>query len=112
MLRADGYSVNEVNDGDRMLEQLRALVPASGEPSPGVLAICDYRLKDSDALSVLRQLRTEARIPRFILITGFWSSQVYSQAKDLGALAVFAKPFDFEDLRIVVRYLYANSGSD
>lgn len=112
MLRADGYSVNEVNDGHGLLGQLRALVPTSAEPSPDVLAICDYRLRDSDALTALRQLRAEGRIPRFILITAFWSSQVYGQAKDLGALAVFAKPFDFEDLRIVVRYLYVNSDEE
>lgn len=105
MLRSDGYRVSETGDGHALRAHLEEMVPVADDPAPDVLVVSDLKLRGPDALTVLRELRTQGRIPRFILFTGFWSSQVYNDAKGLGALAVFAKPFDFEDLRVVIRYL-------
>jgi DNA-binding response OmpR family regulator len=80
-------------------------VPAIAVPPRDLLVVSDLRLKGLDALTVLRELRDEGRRPRFILLTGVLTDEVFSTAKDLGALAVFPKPFDFEDLRVAIHYL-------
>jgi DNA-binding response OmpR family regulator len=104
MLRADGYRVSETGDGEALRAHLKELVPAAQDPPRNLLVVSDLRLRGPDALSVLRDLRAEGRTPPFILVTAFPNSKVYNDAKSLGAVAVFAKPFDFEDLRVVVRY--------
>jgi two-component system, response regulator, stage 0 sporulation protein F len=110
MLRADGYRLHETGDGNALKEHLRSLIPMGAAPTPDVLVISDLRLRGPDALTVIRQLQDEGRRPRFILMTGFWSGQIHRDARSLGAVAVFAKPFDFEDLRMVVRYLEQSEG--
>ena len=105
MLRAAGYRVSETGDGEALRTHLKQVVPAVRVPPRDLLVVSDLRLRGPDALTVLRDLRDEGRLPRFILLTGFLSDEVFSSAKDLGALAVFAKPFDYEDLRIAIHYL-------
>ena len=111
MLRAAGYRVSETGDGEALRKHLKQVVPVFPVPPSDLLVVSDLRLRGPDALTVLRDLRNEGRLTRFILLTGFLSDEVSSRAKDLGALAVFAKPFDYEDLRLAIHYLDARQGA-
>jgi two-component system, response regulator, stage 0 sporulation protein F len=102
LLRKDGYRVIEVGDGGRLLagmsrESFDGL--AIGE---NVLLVTDSRMPSTDGLSVVRTLRAQGRSPRFMLMTAFGEPELHAEARRLGALAVFDKPFDFHDLRRAV----------
>jgi DNA-binding response OmpR family regulator len=111
MLRSAGYRVSETGDGEALRSHLKQVVPAVPVPPPDLLVVSDLRLRGPDALTVLRELRDEGRVPRFILLTAFLSDEVYRSARDLGALAVFGKPFDYDDLRLVIHYLDGTAGA-
>jgi CheY-like chemotaxis protein len=105
LLRKDGYRVIEVGDGASLLKgMVRASFDglAIGEQ---LLLITDARMPHADGLSVVRALKAQGRIPRFILMTAFGDPEVHAEARTLGALAVFDKPFDVDDLRRAVARL-------
>lgn len=105
VLRADGHRVSETGDGNALKAHLRQHLGDAPASDGDVLVVADLRLRGPDALTVLTQLRSEGCAPRFILMTGHCSQQVRLDANRLGALAVFVKPFDFDELRTVIRSL-------
>jgi DNA-binding response OmpR family regulator len=103
LLRMDGYRVFEVGDGAGLLA---GMVRSSLDGTPlgdNVLLVTDSRMPNRDGLSVVRALKTTGRGPRFILMTAFGEPELHAEARRLGALAVFDKPFDFDDLRRAIR---------
>jgi len=57
------------------------------------------RMPGSSGLQALAQIGNARKRPPFIFITAFGSADVHAEAKQLGALAILDKPFDFDDLR-------------
>jgi two-component system response regulator (stage 0 sporulation protein F) len=76
-------------------------------PRDDVLVVADLRMPGTNSLNVLRELHTQGRRPPFILLTAFGGPGVYREARELGALAVFDKPFDFDLLRAEVKRVAA-----
>ncbi|HEY0705495.1 MAG TPA: response regulator [Polyangia bacterium] len=103
VLRRDGHRVQEFrNGGDLQSHLLATYVP--GQPVPReILMILDLRMPEVDGLSLVRSLRQRGQTPPFILLTAFGGAQVVTAAETLGALGVLDKPFDFDDLRTLVR---------
>jgi len=104
-LRASGHHVVETGHGNTLREYL---LRAKGDRPGGlgsILVVADLQLRGPDALAVFRDLARDDCRPRFILLTPGLNPAVQSAARHLGALAVFTKPFDFDDLRVVIRYL-------
>jgi DNA-binding response OmpR family regulator len=100
-LRTAGYDVIEVGDGKLLVDLLRAwFVERKTEPID--LVITDNRMPGWDGLTVLRSLRQmDWRLP-VVMITAFGDEALHSEARELGAAAVFDKPFDFYDLRTLI----------
>jgi two-component system, response regulator, stage 0 sporulation protein F len=101
-LRRDGHFVLEARDGPGLLLELgHAYWGDVPDPTPTVV-ISDLKMPGRDGLTILRGLRQYAWCPAFILITGFGDEAVHREAADLGAHAVFDKPFDLDELRAAV----------
>jgi DNA-binding NtrC family response regulator len=67
------------------------------------LIVSDVRMPGKSGLEVLSGLRRSADPTPVILITAFGDNETHCEAHRLGALAVFNKPFDLDDLgRVVV----------
>ena len=62
------------------------------------LIVSDIRMPYITGMQVLRELRERDDAPPMILITAFGSDALHAKAERLGAVAVFDKPFDVEDL--------------
>ena len=60
-------------------------------------------LPAAGGLNVLRELRAQRRRPPFILMGAAVDAHIQEHARTLGALAVFTKPFDVDDLRAAVK---------
>ena len=67
------------------------------DPEGTDVVLSDLRMPIADGLDVLAGTRTLAarRIP-VILASAFWTEEEVALARDLGAFALLAKPFDLE----------------
>ena len=94
-LKKEGYEVRTVARGDRAIELFE------GEDYD--VAVVDLRLPDTDGLEVLRHFRRlRPEIP-VIMITAHGTRQIALQALREGAYDYFTKPFDLEEMRVVIR---------
>jgi two-component system, NtrC family, response regulator AtoC len=94
-LMSSGHTVAEAEDG---AGALRALMG----PAPFDAVVLDYRLPDSNDLSLLASIRRLAPDRPVILMTAFGSSEVTQAARDLGVYEVLSKPFDMYDLEALL----------
>lgn len=94
-LRADGYEVHEVGDGDALLQALGTV--EAGEEGPD-LVVTDVQMPGASGLEVLERLRrSRARLP-VLLVTAFGDWETHARAERLGA-EVLDKPIELDDLR-------------
>jgi len=103
-LRRAGYEVVECADGIDLLERIGVGSPCD-EPLDFDLIISDNRMPGISGLSLLEGLSEwdELKPLRMILTTAFGDSALRRQARKLGALAFFDKPFELRDLVAAVR---------
>lgn len=98
-LSGDGFEVLAVGNGVELLDRLQR---GWRDRRPPDLVVVDERLPGLSALSVLSDLRFRHRPTPFILITAYGTPELRARARALGAVAVFDKPFDLDDLRTAV----------
>jgi DNA-binding NtrC family response regulator len=87
-----GHSVIEAEDGATAVQALTA--PA--EPVDAVLL--DYRLPDSNDLTLVANIRRLSPHSPVILMTAYGTPEVTKGALDLGVYRVMSKPFEMHDL--------------
>jgi two-component system, NtrC family, response regulator AtoC len=65
--------------------------------------VLDYRLPDSNDLTLLAQMRQLAPERPVILMSAFGSREIAQGARSLGAYDVLTKPFDLQHLHALIR---------
>jgi CheY-like chemotaxis protein len=105
-LRKENCDILEARDGAQLIRLLitHVLVPRDGRV-PVDLIISDIRMPGANGLDVLAALRRQDTVTPVILITAFSDPDVQREAYRQGAVMVLNKPFEMEDLRVVVRSL-------
>jgi two-component system response regulator AtoC len=95
-----GYEVMEMADasGTRL---------AVGDTQPFDVVLLDYRLPDSDDLSLLASIRKASPTTQVILMTAFGSPEVVRGALNLGAYQVINKPFEMQAIADLVAQAHA-----
>lgn len=124
LLSADGYEVIEVADGRELLRYMTSLSGRSGSGSDGDgqalepmdmrvpdLIISDICMPQVDGLSVLEQLRNADVGTPVVLMTAFANESICEQADELGAVTLLSKPFELDDLRMIVLNVAARNGA-
>ena len=92
-LTSEGYTVLEAETGHAALEKLDEGVD---------LVLLDYRLPDTDGVSVLRKIKqTDQDIP-VILLTAFASVNTAVEAMKIGAYHFANKPFNLDEVAAMV----------
>ena len=92
-----GCSVVEAGDGEGALRTLTA-------PSKPVdVIVLDYRLPDSDNLTLLSTIRRVAPASQVIMMTAYGTPDVVKGALDLGAHRVMSKPFEMREMASAVQ---------
>lgn len=91
-----GHLVFQATDAATTLE---ALGKAS---SPFDVVLLDFRLPDSDDLSLLQRIRRLSPASAIVMMTAHGTPQLAENAKRLGAYDVLAKPFDVRTLEDVL----------
>jgi two-component system, NtrC family, response regulator PilR len=95
MLRKEGYQV--VTAGSR------AAAAKALAQSPVDMVITDVKLPDGDGIEILRHVKAASAGTVVIVMTAFGSTEMAVTALKLGAHDYLVKPFDVEELKIVVR---------
>ncbi len=109
MLRRDGHDVLEARDGAELLEHVAGTLADSGELESVDLIVSDIRMPGWTGMEILENLRHVGCWAPVILITAFGDQDTHDMAGRLGAVAVFDKPFDIDDLRTAVLNALARS---
>jgi DNA-binding NtrC family response regulator len=96
-----GFDVTVAADGRAAV---RALSDAGRPPD---VVLLDYRLPDSNGLSVFEEIRGLVPRGQVILMTAYGTADVISRALDLGAYRVVTKPFELADVAEMIRHAHA-----
>ncbi len=95
MLRREGFEVG--------MAESRATAAAALAKGPVDMVITDLRLPDGDGIEILRHIKAASPETVVIVMTAYGSTQTAVAALKLGAHDYLTKPFDVEELKIVVR---------
>jgi len=95
-LSDQGYDVTESGDACTARRAVQDAAPAFD------VVLLDFRLPDSEDLSLLASLRKASPATRIILMTAFGTPEVVRGALDLGAYRVVSKPFEMQDVANLV----------
>jgi two-component system response regulator AtoC len=87
-----GHKVLEAGDA---ASAIRALAET---PEPVDVVLLDFRLPDSNDLTLLSKIRRITPDSSVVLITAFGTPEVTKGALDLGAYRVMCKPLDMQDI--------------
>lgn len=88
------YDIAQASDGAEGVDLFRKEDPD--------LVLLDIVLPGTDGLAVLQMLRTERKSTPVIMLTGTKSVKTAVDAMKLGAADYLSKPFDVDELRIVI----------
>lgn len=94
MVLEPSYEILEAADAQDGLTAFR-----KDEPD---LVLLDVMLPGTDGLAVLQTMRSETKMVPVIMLTGAKSVKTAVDAMKLGAADYLSKPFDVEELRIVI----------
>ena len=92
-LKAEGYDVLEAETGKAALEKLTEGVD---------LVLLDYRLPDTDGVTVLRKMKEFDQDILVILLTAYASVETAVEAMKLGAYHFANKPFNLDEVAATV----------
>jgi len=95
LLAKEGYEVDTVESGE---EALRTIEPGSFH-----VVITDLSMKDVDGMAVLEHARRVDPDTAVVMITAYGSEKVAVAAMKRGAADYLPKPFDNDELRVLVR---------
>ncbi len=96
-----GHTVIEANDADSALQRLVET------EQPVDVVLLDYRLPDSNDLTLLATIRRMAPHSAVVMMTAYGTPDVTRGALELGAYGVVDKPFDMQDIEPMLLDAYA-----
>jgi two-component system, NtrC family, response regulator PilR len=95
VFETEGHSVRTAMNGREALEMLQA--------QPADLIISDVRMPDMDGIALLRAARELYQDIGIVLMTAFATVDTAREAFKLGADDFIQKPFDVEELKLIVK---------
>jgi DNA-binding NtrC family response regulator len=96
-----GYEAVEAADGR---STVRALSDAE---IPFDVMLLDFRLPDSEDLTLLSRVRRLSPMTQVVLMTAYGTPEVVKEAMDLGVFRVVGKPLEMTDVPALVAQAYA-----
>ncbi|MFC1610045.1 response regulator [Myxococcota bacterium] len=96
------FHIIEIDSGDRVIQYLRGCVVSEGRVRMPDAIVSDIRMPGCSGFDVLKAVRDLSVDIPVILMTAFGDSTTHQEARQLGAVETFDKPFDADDFRIAV----------
>lgn len=95
VLQKEGYQTFQAANGIQALDIV-------DQHSPD-LVLLDMKIPGMDGIEILKRMKQKDDGIRVIIMTAYGELDMIQEAKDLGALTHFAKPFDIDDIRRAVK---------
>jgi two-component system response regulator (stage 0 sporulation protein F) len=95
IFQKEGYQTFQAANGVQALS-----IVAKETPD---LMILDMKIPGMDGLEILRRVKKTNPEINVIIMTAYGELDMIHEAMDLGAITHFAKPFDIDEIREVVR---------
>lgn len=95
VFQGDGHDIRTASNGREALEML--------DQSPADIIISDVKMPDMDGIEMLRAVRETQPDLGVVLMTAFASVETAREAFKLGADDFIQKPFDVEELKLIVK---------
>ena len=95
VLHKAGYETYQAANGIQALEIVNTDSPD--------LVLLDMKIPGMDGIEILKRMKVINPDIRVIIMTAYGELDMIQEAKDLGAITHFAKPFDIDDIRNAVR---------
>lgn len=95
VLQKEGYETFQAANGIQALE-------IADEHKPD-LVLLDMKIPGMDGIEILKRMKQKNSDIRVIIMTAYGELDMIQEAKNLGALTHFAKPFDIDDIRQTVK---------
>ena len=95
VFQEEGHTIRTAMNGRQALDAL--------SEQPADVVVSDIRMPDIDGIEMLRQLREVNSDVSVIFMSGFASVEAAREAFKLGADDIVSKPFDVEELKVIVR---------
>ncbi len=93
-LDSQGHSIHEAESTEQALTQLPSLMPE--------VVITDLRMEGKPGLELLQTIKKEYPLIEVIVMTAFADGKTGIEAMRLGALEYVAKPFEMEEMLLLV----------
>jgi DNA-binding NtrC family response regulator len=100
LLKKEGLEVRSAGSRAEAADLLRQ--------GPVDLVLTDVQLPDGDGLEILRHVKAASPETAVVVMTAYGTTEMAVAARKLGAEAYILKPFDVDELRIVIRDSLAN----
>lgn len=91
----EGYETYQAANGVQALEIVQNHAPD--------LILLDMKIPGMDGIEILKRVKKIDPDIRVIIMTAYGELDMIQEAKELGAITHFAKPFDIDDIRKAVR---------
>ncbi|WP_100374206.1 response regulator [Bacillus sp. FJAT-45037] len=95
ILQKDGYTLYQAANGVQALKIVE-------EEGPD-LVLLDMKIPGMDGLEILRRIKETHEHIQVIMMTAYGELNLINEAMQLGAITHFAKPFDIDDVRNVIK---------
>ena len=99
VFQKEGYKTVQAANGVQALE-----IAEKEKPD---LVLLDMKIPGMDGIEILKRMKERTKDIKVIIMTAYGELDMIQEAKDLGALTHFAKPFDIDDLRTAVKQYIA-----
>jgi two-component system, response regulator, stage 0 sporulation protein F len=95
VFQKEGYNTFQAANGIQALDIVKKHSPD--------LVLLDMKIPGMDGIEILKRMKVIDPDIRVIIMTAYGELDMIQEAKDLGAITHFAKPFDIDDIRAAVR---------
>jgi two-component system response regulator (stage 0 sporulation protein F) len=95
VFQKEGYQTFQAANGIQALDILKKHDPD--------LVLLDMKIPGMDGIEILKRMKVIDPSIRVIIMTAYGELDMIQEAKNLGAITHFAKPFDIDDIRTAVR---------
>jgi two-component system, response regulator, stage 0 sporulation protein F len=95
VFQKEGYNTYQAANGLQALDILKKHDPD--------LVLLDMKIPGMDGIEILKRMKVIDKEIRVIIMTAYGELDMIQEAKELGAIMHFAKPFDIDDIRAAVK---------
>jgi two-component system response regulator (stage 0 sporulation protein F) len=95
VFQKEGYQTFQAANGIQALD-----IVEKHDPD---LVLLDMKIPGMDGIEILKRMKRIVPDIRVIIMTAYGELDMIQEAKNLGAIMHFAKPFDIDDIRTAVR---------